>query len=190
MEKSERERIAAVLSTADEFTIKEIVREAESFLAEQLKAGLAGDSRAMTLAGILAAITSFLIVSSVSLIVGKVPVFPYVAPIGAVVGCLLIALTCAIAAARPTPFDYSGGNPKHWIADLEAQQTLIASLAQQAAFYAEGIEENGKVLSRNHRYIGWALTWALAGVFGGAGLEFVIVLYKLGTGSLTPSALS
>jgi hypothetical protein len=132
MDANERQRIEEALSAADEPTLREIVREAESFLADQLKAGLAADSRAMTFAGILAAITSFLIGGSASVIAAKLPVWPYIIPVALIIPSLLVALSQAIRAAQPTKFGYSGNDPKEWIVDIEAKKSVTQSLASSS----------------------------------------------------------
>src|SRR5690349_13717559 len=136
MDADERKRIADVLASADDETIKEIIRESESFLSDQLKAALAADSRAMTFAGILAAITSFLIGNSASLIAAKVPVWPYIAPTFVIIFSLLVALAYAVRAARPTAFGYSGNDPKSWLDEVSANVPRIRALAGQAALYS------------------------------------------------------
>lgn len=175
MEKNERATIAAVLETADDATIKEVIREAESFLSDQLKSALSADSRAMTFAGILAAITSFLVGSSANLISSRALVWPYSAPVGLIVAFLLLGLFFAIRAARPTAFEYSGNSPKYWVKDVETQKSLVSSLASQAAIYASDIEKNDAYMAENHKNLGRALWCAFGGVAAGALLELALL---------------
>ena len=82
-------------------------------------------------------------------------------------------------------FDYAGSNPKFWASDVDGGKSLNEALSGQAALYAESIEDNNKVLSENARYITLSLKLILWGVLISLGIEFVIVLYKLGsTGGL------
>ena len=185
MTKEEIVEIRTVLEKADEPTIREIVREAESFLAAQLQAGLASDLRAMTLAVILAAILSFLVGGTASLLAAKIEIGLHVLTVAALLVTLGVALGCAVAAARPTSFDYAGSNPKFWTSDVERNHSLVRSLAGQAAQYADGIAQNSKVLSAGHYWLSMSSTWMVWAIVGAAAIEFVLFLSHVAkTGSI------
>lgn len=179
METSERKRIAAALSSAKKDTIKEIIREAESYLGCQLTVGLAADGRAMTFAAILAAIVSFLIGGTASLIAANISIWPHIIPVIIIIFSLCIALFCAVHAARPTRFHYSGNDPKSWIPDVKSKQSLSRSLAAQASFYSRDISENAKVLDENHKCLRYALKWSLWGTGLSALIELILIIHHL-----------
>ena len=154
-----------VLEGADEPTIREVVREAEFFLEAQLKAGLAADQRAMSLAGTSAAVTAVLIGGTISLLAAKVAVWPHVLAILPLVICLMNAIRHAFNAAKPVDFYYAGNNPRFWVADVQKKRSLISSLAGQASLYAKGILLNGKVLDENHRCVRSALNSIFMGSY-------------------------
>jgi hypothetical protein len=169
--KSEKEKIAETLALASEPVIREIIREAEAFLADQFKAALAADSRAMSLAGILAAISTFLVGSSASLAAAKVHIWPFVWPVGAIVVFLLIALCFAVRAAWPVSFEYCGNDPKCWVPDVNKKKTLVESLVGQAVLYSGNIYDNAETLSKNQHCLKSALWWAIIGVMFGSVAE-------------------
>jgi hypothetical protein len=176
MNDDERREIAKALGKADEATIKEIVREAESFLEAQLKAGLAADQRAMALAAMSSAVTAILIGGTISLIAAKISIWPHVLVIAPIFIGLFIAMFSAVSAAKPVKFRYTGNNPKFWVPDVERGQILISSLAGQAALYAQGIEQNKDVLEDNHRNVKRALSAMIYGIVFAAAIEFAILM--------------
>jgi hypothetical protein len=176
MDNDERKKIAAALADADEATLREIVREAESYLDAQLKSGLEADKRAMTLAAILAAVISFMVGGTASMIAAEVPIWPQISGVFILVGFLIAALFAAIHAARPTPFGYVGNDPKFWVADVANKKPLKVSLAEQASFYSRDISANADCLDENHRCVRRALTLALMGILFGTGVELILLL--------------
>jgi hypothetical protein len=179
MESEERRALAAELSAAPLDVIREIVREAESFLDAQLKAALEADKRAMTLAGILGAIISVLTGGSASMIAAEVNVWPHIWAVFVLIGFFIVALFAAINAARPTPFGFVGNDPSTWVSDIKAGKALNVSLAEQASFYSKDIKANSACLDENHRCIRMALKFALFGICFGAMLEFVFAMTHL-----------
>lgn len=176
MNDDNKKKLRDTLAQADEGTIREIIREAESFLASQLEAGLAADLRALTLAAVLSAIIAGLTGGTATVIAAGISIWPHILAIAAFLIASIFAFVAAIWAARPMLFDYAGNNPKFWAADVESGKSLIKAMAGQAALYAESIEDNNKVLAENNRYLTSALNLILWGFLFAVGLEFVIGL--------------
>src|ERR1700761_3110589 len=101
-------RIRTSLAKADDATIREINRQAESFLAAQLQSGLASDLRAVTMAAILAAILSFLVGGTASLLAAKIEIGWHLLTLAELFVTFGAALAFAVCGARPTRFDYAG----------------------------------------------------------------------------------
>lgn len=176
IDKSEKEKIAEVLALAPEPALREIIREAEAYLSDQFKAALAADSRAMSLAGILAAISTFLVGSSASLAAAKVHIWPFVWPVGVIVFFLLISLCFAVRAAWPVSFEYCGNDPKYWVPDFNKKKSLVESLVGQAVLYSSNIYDNAGTLSKNQRYLKSALWCAIIGVLFGSVAEAWLIV--------------
>jgi len=172
-------KISEALSKADDQTIREIVRQGEMFLAAQLQSGLASDLRAMTMAAILAAILSFLVGGTASLLASKIDLGLHILTIIELIVLIAAALWCAILAARPTKFDYAGSNPRFWVLDVEKGYGFVRSMAGQAALYAAGIRENVRVLERGQAWLSRALSWIVAALIGAMMIEFIIVMDHL-----------
>jgi hypothetical protein len=175
MNDDERRKLSETLKNASPDVLAEIVREAESFLAEQLKSGLSADQRAINVAIILAAVLAAIVGGSATLVaVGKAFEWHLIG-IGPLVGCLVFALIFAMRAARPTSFSYCGNNPTNWVTDIRDQRPLHESMAGQAAIYAQGIRSNIKCLDEAHDSLKFALRAATAGVLIFTFVEFIIV---------------
>ncbi|WP_038382728.1 hypothetical protein [Bradyrhizobium elkanii] len=181
MTDEERRKLAEAFKTADMETLKEIMREAESFLAAQLTAGLASDQRAINTAVYLAAILAAVVGGTATLISVHAPLGWHLLGVGWLVACLTFALVHAARAARPTPFNYPGNNPAKWEPDVREQRPLRDSLAGQAAIYAQGIRSNVDCLNDAHSYMKLALTAGVVGVLGFALIEFMIVMSTVAT---------
>jgi hypothetical protein len=182
MNADERKALAETLAQSkDEKVIREIVRFAESFLTAQLQSGLAADLRALTLAAVLAAVIGGMLAATATVLAAAdIKLGLHTISIGLFCACLVVALFSAMHAARPTLFDYAGNNPKFYKEDVEQNKPFIQVMAEQASFYAQGIERNNKVADENHRCIRRALTWVFIATVIGLGSEFVIFLMKLG----------
>jgi hypothetical protein len=188
MTKEEIAKIRTALAGADDPTIREIIREAESFLSAQLQAGLASDLRAMTMAVILAAVLSFLVGGTASLLAAKIELGWHLLTVADLVVGLGASMLFAIYAAKPTGFDYAGSNPRFWVSDIDAGHALTRSLAGQAAQYAAGIAENIKVLDRSHRLLHRCLLSTGYAIAGALVIEFVLALTQFAkTGSFLPT---
>jgi hypothetical protein len=176
MNDEERRKLAETLKAAKPEVLAEIVREAESFLAEQLKAGLASDQRAINTAVYLAAVLAAIVGGTATLVSVNTQLGLHLIGISLLVACLVFALVHAVLAARPTPFHYSGTNPARWVRDIEESRSLHDSLAGQAAIYAQGIRSNAKCLDEGQGYLKLSIRAAAAGVLVFAVYEFIVVL--------------
>ncbi|MCC8955695.1 hypothetical protein H8B02_20330 [Bradyrhizobium sp. Pear77] len=176
MTNDDRKKLAETLKMADLEVLKEIVREAESFLAAQLTAGLASDQRAINTAVYLAAILAAIVGGTATLVSVGTSLGWHLLGIGWIVGFLAFALIHAVRAARPTPFSYSGNNPAHWAPDVQEKRSLRDSLAGQAAIYAQGIRSNIKCLNDAHAFMNVSLIAGVIGVLGFVLVEFIVVM--------------
>jgi hypothetical protein len=182
MNENERKELVKALAKADDATIKEILREAESFLEAQLKAGLAADARAMTLAGFMAGIVSILITGTGLMVATHIPIWPHVITTIVLVASLGFALFSAVHAARPTEWYYTGNNPRFWVADIERGRSLNDALAGQAALYANGISKNSALLSENQRWSRLALRVAGFGAVIAFAIEGLVIFLQFARG--------
>jgi hypothetical protein len=165
----------ANFAEADEATLQEIIREAESYLGAQLTASIAADQRAIAFASLLAAATAVLAAGGAALLLADEP-NPLLGWICmAIAGCFLAAMALANLAAMPADFWYAGNSPSQWLEDITAKRSLAASLAEQAGHYAEMIEINDRLMRRNNKQMLAAL-WTAWGALLIGGLASVIVL--------------
>ena len=174
-----REEVAdlrAALSKGSDETILEAVRQAESFLAAQLQAGLASDARAMNMAVVTAAILSFLVGGTATMLASdKVTLGWHLATAIELIGSFGVSLWFAVQAAKPTDFDYAGSSPRFWRKDALEKRPLVQSLAAQAAQYADGISCNAIVLTQSHSRQKWALNIMGLGLVGAVAIEGLIL---------------
>jgi hypothetical protein len=182
MDNDEQKRLRETLAGADEAILKEILREAESFLEDQFKAALAADSRAMTFAGFLAGTMSAVIAVTSLMIAAKVSVWPHIISLGLLFVCLATGLFAAVHVARPVRFYYRGNNPKFWASDIESKKTLQQALAGQITLYSEGITKNGYLLGVNQRYMWFSLRVAAWGTVVAGLIEGFILFLRVGSG--------
>jgi hypothetical protein len=181
MDENERKKIAEALAKADEPTLKEIVREAESFLEAQLKAGLAADARAMTLAGFVAAILSISVAGTGLMVAARIPIWPHAIATIVLAIFLCLALASTVYAARPTHWSYTGNNPKFWISDIEKGRSLNQALVGQASLYARGITKNKEILDENQRYSWLAIKLVGFGAVLALAIEGLVIFIQLGS---------
>ncbi|MFV0922731.1 hypothetical protein ACR720_04490 [Sphingomonas parapaucimobilis] len=145
---------------ADEAKLDEIIRQAESRLAAQLAIGIAADQRAMTLAGILAALVSAVVAFGATKGVTW--------SIGAMTLCLLISAGIAAFAAQPVAWATVGNSPANWVEDIaEGVDDLESAKAAMASYYAEMIEQNDEVLAGNGNLLRMALLAAIVAPIAG-----------------------
>lgn len=147
---------------ADDGKLDEILRQAESRLQAQLALGIAADQRAMTFAGILAAVATALVAYAAEK--------GFSAALFGLIVPLLLGAGCAAWAASPIMWDVYGTSPTDWIDDIaDGRDDAHSAKAAQASFYGEMITDNDVRMAANATSIRLAL-WAaiLAPVIGGA----------------------
>ncbi|CAA2108984.1 hypothetical protein MBUL_04477 (plasmid) [Methylobacterium bullatum] len=169
------EPLADRLARANLDTLKEVVRNGESFLTGQLTSGLASNQRAMTLTSLLAAATVVVAGAAGSLFIGASP-RPALGGVCAFVAAgFLVSMAFAISAAKPTDWFLPGNKPGGWAEDIETNKTLERSLAEQAAWYDEMIADNHECMEISDRKIirGLRTAW-LSLALGGIGAAAVI----------------
>lgn len=161
------------LAAADIDTLREIIREAESYMSAQLTVTLASNQRAVALTNILAAVSVVLIGTGTSLMVPGGRDWQLGAIAILVAGGLLFAMRYASWAFSPSPFHYVGNTPSQWVDDIVEGKAFRESLAEQAGHYDQSISDNLETLGQQGRYVRRALAtcwWSLVagGVFAGA----------------------
>lgn len=158
------QNLDAVLETAPDKTLVEIVRQAEKFLESQLQAGVAADQRAVTLASVVAALASALIAGfAFALVETSTKLLAFGTVLLPMIFFLIVAVGLAAYTCRPVDWCYPGNSPRFWRADIEGKMKFNESIAGQAKLYAKGISENNKILNQNARVMTYAL-----GAAGGA----------------------
>lgn len=171
--------ISSPLAKADEAILKEIIRNAESFLSAQLTSSLAANQRAMTFTGLLAG-AALLIMGAAGSALTKTPIDFYLSAIGFSVGAgLLAAMVLAIKAAKPTRFWYVGNTPAGWVQDVEAGKTLQQSLAEQCSHYASMISDNDECMAKADKHLLLAMRISWASLAGGGALAGAVWILRL-----------
>ncbi|MCH7693245.1 MAG: hypothetical protein IID50_07360 [Proteobacteria bacterium] len=138
-------------SKANPDTIREIVREGETYLQDQLTLAISADQRASVMASVFAAAGAAIVAGLITLVSSDrvndfIPVFIG----GAVAATLFLAGSgLCVWATLPVKFDLPGSQPKEWVEDVKAGKPLDDSLAEQAGHYQGKIEDNRKVLRQN-----------------------------------------
>lgn len=160
------------LTPAETETLKEIVRQSESYLGAQLTAGIAADQRAMSFVSLLAAATVVVAGAGGALLLAEKPIVALGWTCIGIAAGFLIAMALAIVSARPVLFHFLGTMPKDWIGDVQSKLTLHDSLVEQAVNYNERIASNITVLDRNAEWMTWALrvVWASLATGGAVGV--------------------
>jgi hypothetical protein len=134
--------LSETLAKADIETLKEIIREAESYLSAQLTSTLAANQRAMTFTTVISAAAAVIVGAAGSLLLGDIERWPLGGIGVAVSGGFLFAVWIAMGAAAPSAFGFVGNTPSEWAADVEAYLPMNVSLAQQCQHYDENIFRN------------------------------------------------
>jgi hypothetical protein len=164
-------------------TAKEIVRLSELYLDGTIRLALAGDARAISLSGMLAASSTALIAAGLALLFAREPVSVINIILGvaslAASSCFILSLWNAITAARPKPFNISGNHLEEWRTESDLYGELSIALIGQAEIYDEQIGENRRVLQLNAERIERALSfikWAPVAALGSGFLAYVVVV--------------
>ncbi len=139
------------LTGADETTLNEIIREAESYLTAQLTAGIAADQRAISFSSVVSAGAVVVGGGGIALLQSanaevSLTLGAFIVTVG-----LLIATFFANLSSMPAEFWYPGNDPKQWLDDVSTGKPLTRSLAEQAAHYSEMIGKNDRLMRRNSR---------------------------------------
>jgi hypothetical protein len=137
------------LFKAREDTLKEIVRQGESFLATQVQLAVAADTRAMTFAGIMATAASLVGGGTFGLLVANKVDHYAVAGAGLTVGFLL-SMAFAHMAAMPVDIGIAGRGPEKWAKSINGGDlTMQIALADTAQACSESILSNAVIFKRN-----------------------------------------
>ncbi|KZE14078.1 MULTISPECIES: hypothetical protein [Sphingomonas] len=149
--------------SADDATLSEISRHAESLLASQLQTAIAADQRALTFSGLLVAGVAAIIAVAAGTSRPALPLVLMATLLG-------LAAVCSLWSARPTRWFFVGTAPVNWEADLtDPEKTLRRSKAEMVAHYDSGLYQNAEAI----RHAAWAMRSAL--VLTGAALWVAII---------------
>lgn len=150
-------------------TVKEILREGETYLQAQVSLATSADQRASVMASVFAAAGAAIVAGLITLAPSdqahaNLPIF-----IGGGLAALLFLAGAAlcVSAALPVSFDLPGSQPESWYADAARDRDLRESLAEQAENYQDKIRDNGAVLRRNARRFMWGARAGIAAPFVG-----------------------
>jgi hypothetical protein len=164
---------------ADEDTVAEVLREAESYLSAQLTSGIAADQRAMSFISLLAASAAAIAAGGGALLIADSPAFANQiigwTLLGTAAG-LLVAMWYAIRSAMPAEFEFVGNTPAGWLADVRAKQPLKKSLAQQLEHYAGMIEANDETLKSNARQMRNSVWWTWGSLATGGIIATLVLM--------------
>ncbi len=173
------------LTSLGEPILAEVVREAEQMVDAQFAAIVAGDQRALTLAGIAATISG----GAAGLLVAKdwpdsqVPEKVLAGLLIGVALLLLVAAALAVAAAMPSRFLFPGNepanwHPMHWLLPEGRRHTLRAARVEQAIVLQAKIDANRKAAFRQARLVRRAVYLGFAAI--GGGIVVLISAYLIG----------
>jgi hypothetical protein len=138
-----------VLVEASEESLREIIRNAESYLGAQLTSALAANQRSISFSSLLMAALVLISGAGGSVIFGTHrDLYLAWTAFGVSFG-LLLAIAVSIWSFSPKEFWFVGNSPDRWVADIEARKPLKESLAEQASHYAEMIETNNETWKRD-----------------------------------------
>ncbi|WP_155804508.1 hypothetical protein [Magnetospirillum fulvum] len=151
---------------AREDTVREILREAELYISAQVQLSIAADQRAVTVSGAIATILTAITAAGLAAFLSSSPNFDivYAATVSGTI--MMIALCCAIYAARPVPFRPPGNCPEMWYDDDFGVKINI-QLGHQAEIYNAFIKENNATLARNAVWIRLSLFLTVAAPIAG-----------------------
>lgn len=166
-------RLHETLTKAQPDMLKEIIRNAESYLATQLTVVLASNQRAMAFTSMLGIVTAALVGAGLSLLLSKLGDWQ-LGVLSMLLACtMLFAMKSSMKAFSPGAFEYCGNQPCHWLDDIKENKPIHVSLAEQAAHYDEMIAHNSTVLKDQGKSLKSAMSiswWSLlvGGIFATA----------------------
>ncbi|MEN2980961.1 hypothetical protein P7L78_19000 [Tistrella bauzanensis] len=166
------------LARADIETLREIIREAESYLAAQLAAGVAADQRALALSGMLAAASAVIASGGISLLVGMEKDFILGSLAMAVAFGFIMAMLFSIISAAPRVFNFVGTFPSNWVDDIERNINLSESLAEQAGHYDNILKQNNEILRKNGKMMRWSIWVAWSSIVIGFFSGCLLVVWR------------
>ena len=167
-----------ILAKSELKILREIIRQAESYLDSQLRTALASDQRATAFVTALSSAITVLMGATATLVISGSKYQVLSLPLVPLIVYLFSALWFATQTCKPDKFEYCGNSPDNWLEDVEANKPIERCLAEQAVHYAEMISSNDKVLSRCSD----DLRKALKLLFGGlvcSGAAMVLALFFL-----------
>jgi hypothetical protein len=149
-------------------SLRQLAGAADIYLQGQLAAAIAADQRALVFAGFLAAATAALGSAAVAVLTSSVADhFLGRLAIVAAAG-LLVAMVCAVVAARPVRWFFPGSHPLDWQDDFATNKPEVDRLQELLADYDERITKNHRTMQVNARWmhgsaIGGIITLMTAG---------------------------
>ena len=154
------------LGTLPEEVLAEVVREGELKLQAQLEASLAGDIRALSLAGFSLTGSTALLGAAAALARNERPDYSVMLIATALGALLLVSGGLAVLSARPVRFHFPGNEPKNWLPSEwqlspSEKPTLKRARVEQAIVLQSLIGKNQQSCERNARLT----TAALALIF-------------------------
>jgi hypothetical protein len=168
--------LAEKLKKADIDTIKEIIREAESYLQSQLTAAMAADQRALAFSGLLGAAAVVVAGSGGALLLANPPNLGLGWTCIGIAISFVVAMFFAIRSAQPANFEFFGNDPENWASDVQSGKALLDALSEQATHYSTMIQKNGDIMKKNASQMRFAIWIAWAGLAVG-GIVAVGVLF-------------
>lgn len=172
--------IAESLSRADDDTLELIKRDADAYLGAQLTVALAGNQRAMTFFGFLAAASAVIGSASIAALATNAPAAPFAWAGLLTVAGLLGAMFLANRAAMPDAFSYVGNDPEGWVDDVRDAKPLATSKAEALADSSRCIGRNQAVLHRSAKLTRMAVWTAWGSLLAGT------VMAGVTAGVMTP----
>ena len=159
-------------------TLAEVQRQAELYLAAQLQAGIAADSRAISFVSLMAAATVAVGGGGVALLIANHPSVRL--GITAVVMAIsfVASMACAIISARPVDFEYSGGRPEDWQEDAQIGKVYVRSQSELLEQYNDRAGKNNNRLSKNASWMQSALWIAFGTLVFGTGLTIAFLIAR------------
>jgi len=164
---------------ADDATLQEIVREAESYLSAQLTASIAADQRAVAFASVLAAATAVLIATGGALLLSQPPDISLGWTCMAVAAAFLVAMALANLSAMPADFWYVGNTPTQWVADVQLKRSFKESLAEQLNHYSQMISDNDRLMRQNNKQMMGAIWTAWGALAIGGAIAVILIATRL-----------
>ncbi|ARP67144.1 MULTISPECIES: hypothetical protein [Mesorhizobium] len=169
--------LSSRLEKADNDTLKEILREAESRLDAQLTMALAADLRAMTLLGFMVAVVAVVVAGTLAIYKSEhVDIFFGAVGLFATFG-MSVSSFYAFEAAKPIDFDAVGNYPSGWASDAESGKPLHIALAEVCAHYDEMLKSNKAAMKSSSEHLLWSSQVALGTMFVSAFLVACRILH-------------